>query len=319
MTPNPYSSDVLIVGAGITGIAGALALAENGVTVSVIERYRPAAMASGWTLAGVRQSGRDPAELALAKRAVALWQKLDERLGAPTGYRQTGNLRLARNEAEATIIRQLVEEQRKAGLDIELLNVSELRKQFPALSDTLCCASLCPSDEQADPLATSAAYRIAAERSGVRFLTTTSVHRLNTQAGRFHSLETSAGILQAEICILATGIQTNDLLQPLALPLPIQWALVTVLQSEPLPAILTPVIGVANADLALRQQADGRLRMTNGAEFTKAELVEEEGLPRVHTTATSIEATRNHIGQVLPAAASASIAGSWGGIAGYNS
>ena len=314
MTSGSHCSDVLIVGAGITGVASALALAEKGVTVSVVERYHPAAMASGWTLAGVRQSGRDPAELALAKRAVALWQMLDEHLGAPTGYRQTGNLRLARNEAEATIIRQLVETQRQAGLDIELLTQPEIQRQFPALSNTLCCASLCASDGQADPLATSNAYRIAADRLGVRFLTTTSVHRLNIQAGRFHSLDTSAGKLQAGICILATGIQTNDLLQPLALPLPIQRALVTVLQSEPLPALLSPVLGVANADMALRQQADGRLRMTNGAEFTDNELVEENGLPRVRTTPESITSTQTRIAQVLPASARASIARSWGGL-----
>jgi sarcosine oxidase subunit beta len=314
MTENTHCRDVLIVGAGITGIASAVALAEKGVTVSVVERYHPAAMASGWTLAGVRQSGRDPAELALAKRAVELWQTLDVQLGSPTGYRQSGNLRLARNEEEAKVIRQLVETQSQAGLDIELLNPAELQRRMPALSKTLCCASLCPSDGQADPLATSAAYRIAAERLGVRFLTTTSVHRINIEAGRFHSLDTSVGKLQASICILATGIQTNDLLQPLELTVPIQWALVTVIQSEPLPALLTPVIGVANADLALRQQADGRLRMTNGAEFTDAKLVEEERTPCVHITPASIEATQARIAQVLPAVSGASIARSWGGL-----
>jgi len=290
MTVNSNFSDVLIVGAGITGIASALALAEKGIAVTVIERYRPAAMASGWTLAGVRQSGRDPAELALAKQAVSLWQSLDQRLDAPTGYRQTGNIRLARNETEAVVIRQLVETQRQAGLDIELLSPAELQKQFPVLSKTVRCASLCPS------------------------VTSTSVHRINTRSGRFRSLDTSAGCLQSEFCILATGIQTNDLLQPLGLPLPIQWALVTVVQSEPVPALLTPVIGVANADMAMRQQADGRLRMSNGAEFTDAELNEVEGVPCVRTTPATIKATQARIAEVLPAAASATLAHSWAGL-----
>jgi len=314
MTFDSKFSDVIIVGAGITGIASAVALAEKGVAVTVIERYRPAAMASGWTLAGVRQSGRDPAELALAKRAVSLWQSLDQRLDASTGYRQTGNIRLARNESEAVVIRQLVETQRQAGLDIELLNPAELQKQFPVLSKTIRCASLCPSDGQADPLATSTAYRIAAERLGVRFLTSTAVHRINTHVGRFHSLDTSTGSLQSEFCILATGVQTNDLLQPLGLALPIQWAIVTVAQSEPVPALLTPVIGVANADMAVRQQADGRLRMSNGAEFTDTELIEENGVPYVRTTPATIKATQARIAKVLPAAAGAPIAHSWAGL-----
>jgi glycine/D-amino acid oxidase-like deaminating enzyme len=114
--------DVVIVGAGITGCATALALAEAGARVEVIERYGPAAMASGWTLAGVRQSGRDPAELLLARTAVDIWQTLDTRLEAPTGYRQGGNLRLARTESEAEIIRNLVTSQTAAGLPMELLD-----------------------------------------------------------------------------------------------------------------------------------------------------------------------------------------------------
>ena len=64
--------DVIIVGAGITGCATALSLAEAGAKVEVIDSYYPGAMASGWTLAGVRQSGRDPAEIELAKKAVKI-------------------------------------------------------------------------------------------------------------------------------------------------------------------------------------------------------------------------------------------------------
>ena len=51
--------DVAIVGAGITGCSTAYQLAKAGARVTVLDSYGPAAMASGWTLAGVRQSGRD--------------------------------------------------------------------------------------------------------------------------------------------------------------------------------------------------------------------------------------------------------------------
>ena len=64
------SPDVVIVGAGITGCASAYALSELGLRVEVIEKYFPASMGSGWTLGGVRQSGRDPAELPLAQFSV---------------------------------------------------------------------------------------------------------------------------------------------------------------------------------------------------------------------------------------------------------
>ena len=64
--------DIVVIGGGITGAATADALVREGHAVTLIEAKRIAAMASGWTLGGVRQSGRDPAELPLARAAVAI-------------------------------------------------------------------------------------------------------------------------------------------------------------------------------------------------------------------------------------------------------
>ena len=116
------SPDVVIVGAGITGCATAYALSKLGLRVEVIEKYFPASMGSGWTLGGVRQSGRDPAELPLAQFSVKKWLTLNEELGAETGYLQHGNLRLARTEKEKDSITALVASQKALGLDLSLLS-----------------------------------------------------------------------------------------------------------------------------------------------------------------------------------------------------
>src|SRR5688572_31013740 len=92
---SPHQTDVVVIGGGISGTAAAYELARRGAKVTLLERGDLASMASGWTLAGVRQSGRHPAELPLAEAAVKRWQVLDEELGADTEYRQKGNLRLA--------------------------------------------------------------------------------------------------------------------------------------------------------------------------------------------------------------------------------
>ena len=67
-------------------------------------------MGSGWTMAGVRQSGRHPAELPLALEAIRLWAGLADDLGADLEYRRLGNLRLARDETEVAAIRALYAE-----------------------------------------------------------------------------------------------------------------------------------------------------------------------------------------------------------------
>jgi len=308
----------VIVGAGITGCATALALAEAGVKVEVIERYRPAAMASGWTLAGVRQSGRDPAELPLARKAVEIWQTLDARLDAQTGYRQSGNLRLARTESEAEVIRNLVSSQTEAGLEMEILNPVEAREIAPALAKSFLLASWCPSDGHADPVASVEGFRNAAERLGVRFRTNVSVTNVNiieTVARRqFASFMTTDGPIVAGAGLLATGIQTNALLEGLGLHIPMSIPLVSVFQTSPLPQTLGPVIGVANADLAIRQQIDGRLRFTGGAEQASAALEMSGEYPAVHPPAASLANTISLVSATLPMVAKAPIARIWGGL-----
>src|SRR3954462_14383128 len=103
--------EVVVIGAGISGAAAAYELATAGLSVTLLDRYGPAAMASGWTLAGVRQSGRHPAELPLAQAAVADWEHLSDKLGAPTHYTRRGNLRPARTEVDFTALAAMVEAQ----------------------------------------------------------------------------------------------------------------------------------------------------------------------------------------------------------------
>src|SRR5256885_14605500 len=113
---------IVTSGGVITGPSAAAELAREGQAVTLIEKRGIAAMASGWTLGGVRQSGRDPAELPLALAAVALWGGLAETLGADVEYRRTGNLRLARTTAEDNVIHTLVSTQETLGLEIHFLS-----------------------------------------------------------------------------------------------------------------------------------------------------------------------------------------------------
>lgn len=308
--------DVAIVGAGITGCSAAYQLAKAGARVTVFDSFGPAAMASGWTLAGVRQSGRHPAELPLARRAVALWPDLETELGAPTQYRQDGNLRLARSPSEVEVIRRLVAEQRALGLELNFLdNGQEAQEIVPSLSDQVLAASFCPSDGHADPLASVAAYVAAARRYGAEFRCGEKVEAIELEAGRLQGLRTAQGRLSAGLCILANGMGVNALLQPFGLTVPLRIPMVTVIQTAPLPPVLTPVIGVANADCAARQQVDGCLRVTSGAEAWHGDIGEtDDGRPKVEPTTASVKRTIEQIGALLPLFAEARVKQIWAGL-----
>lgn len=307
------SGRVIVIGGGISGVAAAYELARNGVAVTLLERGELASMASGWTLAGVRQSGRHPAELPLAAAAVARWPELADELEADTEYRQQGNLRLALSESDIPVIRGVVEASAAAGIPIEYLeSIDQIRAIAPALSDDIYGASWCPSDGHANPSRTVMAFAAAAERHGAVIRTGITVTSIATKAGKVTGVETSEGSISADIVIVAAGIYTPRLLAPLGLSLPLDIRHVPAVQSVPVAPLLAPVLGVASGMFAGRQQADGRFRMTlNGVSWNGDQWHDQYS---VQPTMEQVRDTIEFAFRLIPDIRGIRIAQVWGGL-----
>ena len=83
-------ADVVVIGGGVIGSSIAYQLARRGVRVTLLEAREVASAASGASAGGVRQQGRDPRELAIAMRAIAMWPTLADELGADLDYISAG-------------------------------------------------------------------------------------------------------------------------------------------------------------------------------------------------------------------------------------
>ncbi|MEO7762179.1 MAG: FAD-binding oxidoreductase [Casimicrobiaceae bacterium] len=305
---------ILIIGGGITGTAAAAELARDGHSVTLLERHAIAAMASGRNLGGVRQSGRDPAELALARAAIAIWAGLHDMLGVDLEYRRCGNLRLARTPEEVEIIRKLVESQRALGLDLSFLpDNTAVREIAPALSRNILAASFCPTDGHANPVTATQAFAQHAHRLGASLQEGVGVIAIRVERERVVGVETTTGFIAADRVILAAGVDTPALLRPLGLALPLSTKIVHVVQSEPLPPSLAPAFGVANADCAGRQEADGRQRFTSGAGDWPGDPAQWSDLG-LRPAADEIRTIVDMVARVLPAAGTTPVARTWGGL-----
>ena len=299
---------ITIIGGGITGTAAADALAREGHAVTLIEKKGIAAMASGRPSGGVRQSGRHPAELPLARAAVGIWAGLIDTLGADVNYRRGGNLRIARTPAEVDVIRELVESQGAQGLDLTFLpDNASVRGIAPALSPNVLAASYCASDGHADPVKATHAFADSARRHGATIREGVGALSIQVFKDRVTGVVTTAGSFAAERVIVAAGIDTPNLLAPLGLDLPLSTNVVSVVQSEPLPPSLDQVFGVANADCAGRQEVDGRLRFTDGGSSRDATWAAEPS-PGVVRGLVAL------VAHVLPIAGRAKISRTWTGL-----
>lgn len=307
-------ADVVIIGGGISGTAAAYELAGTGAQVTLLEKGGLASMASGWTLAGVRQSGRDKAELPLAMAAIRRWEHLSDELEADVEYRREGNLRLARTPDEAPQIRSMVEEQRALGLDLSYLPTNAaVREVAPALAETIAAASFCPTDGHANPIATVNAFAAAARRRGANLREHERVVRVRTSGGRVTGVEMETGHIGADVVVVAAGVYSDRLLGDLGLTLPLNVSLTAVVQTVAIPPLIRQVLGVARADFAGRQEASGRVRFTGGGlpwTWPTHELTSESVMPPI----AGIDEVLARAVAIIPALAEVPIAKVWAGL-----
>ena len=260
------ASSVIIIGGGISGTATAWELARNGISVTLLEKGDLASMASGWTLAGVRQSGRHPAELPLAEAAVRRWEGLADELGADVEYRQQGNLRLALAESDVPIIKQVVADGNAVGIDMTWIDgAAAVHEIAPALTSELVGASFCATDGHANPTKTVHAFAAAARRAGADICTGVEVTGIEVVHERVTGVRTTDGVLPTERVIVAAGVYAPWLLAPLGIGVPMQIVLVSAIQTEVREPMLAQVLGIPTGGFAGRQQADGRFRLTGSS------------------------------------------------------
>src|SRR4029453_5407704 len=95
----PARTGVVVIGGGIIGVATALELAERGVPTVLCEKGVIGGEQSSRNWGFCRQMGRDRREVPLAMESLRLWRRMNERVGAETGFRQAGIIYLAETEA----------------------------------------------------------------------------------------------------------------------------------------------------------------------------------------------------------------------------
>src|SRR5210317_2606954 len=131
----PKKADAVIIGGGVMGCAIAYNLAKQGLKSVVIEKSDIGGEASGSNGGGVRQSARNLKEMPLAMESIQIYGRLHEELGMDVEYVREGNLRLCTSEEELESMRQSVENQKKVGLELEMLDRKQVLEINPYVGE----------------------------------------------------------------------------------------------------------------------------------------------------------------------------------------
>jgi FAD dependent oxidoreductase TIGR03364 len=191
--------DVAVVGAGIVGLAHALAAARRGKRVVVLDRDARANGASVRNFGFVTVTGQQfPECWARARRSAEVWDQVAAEVGIEVLHR--GLMVAARREEALAVLRAFA--QHEMGRDCELLAPAAAVERMPALRrDGLAGALWSPHERRVESrTAIPALARWLTARHGVEFRWSTAVH-----AVRPPRIETGAGTLEAETCIVCPG------------------------------------------------------------------------------------------------------------------
>ena len=239
---------IVVLGGGLMGTATAYFLlahpkAPKSLKVTLLDRGEIGAGATVASFGNVRRQGRDFRQMALAHLSLSLWNRLDQMLGCDVEFRATGHVRAVFHQESLQDMQRFATAARDHGLEIELLDQTELRQRCPFLSHEAVAASFSPNDGSGNPRLIAPAFARAAERFGLELRPHTQVDVVQPSPDGF-TVETPDEILQADIVVNAAGAWGGALAGTLGEPVPITPYAPQMGVTEPMRHRILPVVGV---------------------------------------------------------------------------
>jgi sarcosine oxidase subunit beta len=302
-------TDVAIVGGGIAGCAAAWNLAIRGISVCLLEKGAVGAGASGVNFGGVRQQGRDFAELPLARRARALWGELPKAIGTDGEFVASGHLKLAYSEADMASLEAYAIAAREYGLALELIGRARLLDTQPWLGPDVQGASLCAEDGTANPRIVAPAFARAARRNGALILEFTRAEEIEKAGDQFAIIAGSYEI-SARWLVNTAGAWGASIAARFGESVPLSAIAPNCMVTEPVPAFITRSLGICGGGVAIRQTSQGSVVIGGGESFV--DMAAERARPLSAVCATVL---RRAI-RAMPQLAHVHVLRAWAGVEG---
>ncbi len=256
-------ASVVIIGGGITGTSIAFNLAKLGVKdVSVFEKSYISSGSTGRCGGGIRQQWTSPMNVRLAMRSVELFRKFRENVGMDIEFYEGGYLLLAYSDEEMNDFENNVKMQTQEGLNVQLVNLHEIKKKFPFMNlEEVVGGTWCPTDGHANPQIANLAYAMAIKRMGVDLNTHTTVEGIDIQNGEIIGVQTGKGYVKTNIVINASGGFSHEVGLMANVDIPTHSERHQILVTEGINHVLDPMVISFKKNYYVRQTMHGSFIM----------------------------------------------------------
>ncbi len=257
--------DYLIVGGGIIGCSLARELARAGSGVVLLERHAVGGQASSAAAGVLSPTFFQPTApgplVELCRHSAAVFEDWVQELRADgvddVGYRRTGLLSIALDEAEAARLRGTLAEDNYPGRRALWLTAEELRRREPALAGRVQGAACYPEDAHVDPARLVRQVARAAQLAGADVREDEPVRRLERRGDRIAAVHTPRAVYRPATVVLTSGAWSGPFGEQVGWPLPTRPVKGQLLLADcRMPPVRTPLHA---GDALLVPWPDGRL------------------------------------------------------------
>ncbi len=291
----PETADAVVIGAGVVGCSVAYYLAREGVNVTLLEREAIGSGASAHATGSLSLLGAEftaGASFQLARASYAEFVTLVPELESATGmdllYQRRPSLRLALDDEEAGLIKELMLWQ-QPHVKMRWIDPREVHAIEPRLSSSIIGAMYEDESAQLDSYRFNLALARGAELKGANI-----IHRevtgLITSGSAISGVKTASGDIQCAAVVVAAGTWSRAFTPWLDFPVPVRpmkgERLLLNYPGEPLPVLIS---SPKRGHMISRRDGLTSVGSTGGRDYDQRELFAGEEFDRQPTESARLE------------------------------
>jgi sarcosine oxidase subunit beta len=334
-TTTHNTTEILIIGGGITGTSTAYFLTEAGHEVILLERSELASEASGLNAGTLWQIGwgeNPDLSSTLSMGGLDILKMLQFDLGYDLEFRQSGALKAIQTDEQLNFLHKEVQQLKSQGYSLEILKTREAQSIEPELSPGLSGCLHYPLGGSANPVKTTRALASTAQQQGARILTNHEVSTIESLDNGTYKVNTPQSIFQTQILVIAAGPWCRSIGSMLGMYISVFPVRGQMWSTGPVPTRLYHAIGAAestyywhynplsNEDTPLELTHRGNDRLTRhiyGRQTRDGEII-FGGDRQLSSSKTPDEAgikvNRNHVIEIFPFLRQFPIKRTWAGL-----
>lgn len=216
--------DCIIIGAGSVGVPAAMAIAERGLRVRVIDSmHSPGQMNNKKAIGGIRATHSDYGKIQAGLRSIEIFSTWKEKHGDHIGWISNGYSYPAYTEEDERKLKDLMKIQLSFGLNIRWVSPQEYQELVPGISmEGLRGSTYSPEDGSASPLLAISAFYFRSLQFGAEYGFGEEVLSLEHAGDRITAVVTDKGRYPCGHVVNAAGNRAREIGAMIGIDLPVK-------------------------------------------------------------------------------------------------